>query len=322
MNNQLKLMKNTKYILIFFFLTIFSSCKSKVIQNQDSGVEKAEFKSESKPKLVLAQWTFNKELFEGKMTNADFVNKASQLGFEGVEYVSQFFNDKVNDDKFLAELKLVSENAGIINTMISVDLAEARLGSSDSDERDIAISKHKEWIIAASKLNCPTIRVNAHGDGTAEEMMGVVFNSVKELADYGKSYNVRVAIENHGQYSSDGKWLSELVGKLVPYGVGSVADFDNWCIEREGGELWGTPCLREYDRYQGVKELLPTARSVSVKAFDFDKQGNAIKTDFKRMFQLIKEAQYDEYLAVEFEGHDMDPIEGIRKTFELIERCW
>ena len=152
-------------------------------------------------------------------------------------------------------------------------------------------------------------------------MMSVIFNSVKELANFGKSYNVRLAIENHGQYSSDGMWLSELVGKLVPYGVGSVADIDNWCIEREGGKLWGTPCIIEYDRYQGMKELLPTAKSVSLKVFDFDNDGNAIKTDFKRMFHLINEAQYDEYLAVEFEGHDMDPIEGIRKTLELVKKC-
>jgi sugar phosphate isomerase/epimerase len=315
-------MKITNCFLIFFALLMSVSCKSKVVQNQDTGIEESGFKSESKPKLVLAQWTFNKDLFAGKMTTIDFVNKAAEMGFDGVEFVSQFIKDKVNDDAYLAELKLASETAGIKNTMISVDVSEAKLGSSDPDERDIATAKHKEWIVAASKLNCPTIRVNAHGDGSADEMMSAMFNSVKELANFGKSYNVGVTIENHGQYSSDGKWLSQLIGKLVPYGVGSVADFDNWCIEREGGKLWGTPCIKEYDRYLGMKELLPTARSVSVKAFDFDEQGNAIKTDFKRMFQLIKEAQYDEYLAIEFEGHDMDPIEGIRKTLELVDQCW
>jgi sugar phosphate isomerase/epimerase len=298
------------------------SCNSKTVQNQKNETDESGFKSESKPKLVLAQWTFNKDLFAGKMTSIDFVNKASEMGFEGVEFVSQFIKDQVNDDIYLAELNSASEKAGISNTMISVDVSEFRLGSSDPVEQKASIAKHKEWIVAASKLNCPTIRVNAHGDGTAEEMMSTIFNSVKELANFGKSYNVAVTIENHGQYSSDGKWLSQLIAKLVPYGVGSVADFDNWCIEREGGELWGTTCIKEYDRYQGVKELLPTAKSISIKAFDFDEQGNAIKTDFKRMFKLIKEAQYDEYLAVEFEGHDMDPIEGIRKTLELIERCW
>ncbi len=318
-------MNKSKCFLLGLIMLACCSCKSKIVNtevNQEiTKIDESEFKSESNPKLVLAQWTFNKDLFAGKMTTIDFINKASDLGFEGVEYVSQFFQDKVEDDIYLAGLKSAAEKAGITSTMILVDVLDAKLGSSDSAERQRAISEHKKWIIAASKLGCPTIRVNAHGDGTADEMMSAIFESVKVLSNFGKTYDVKITIENHGQYSSDGKWLSELVGKLVPYGVGSVADFDNWCIEREDGKLWGSPCVKQYDRYLGIKELLPTAKSVSLKAFDFDSNGNAIKTDFKRMFQLIKEAQYDEYLSVEFEGHDMDPIEGIRKTLELVKRC-
>jgi len=319
-------MNSSKYFHLAFALFICFSCKSKTVQSKTSEkdvseIEKSEFKSNNSPKLVLAQWTFNKDLFAGKMTTIDFVNLASELGFEGVEYVSQFFQDKVEDDKYLSNLKAAAENAEVVNTMILVDIPDARLGSSDAKERNKSIAEHKKWIVAASKLDCPTIRVNAHGDGTPEEIILAVFESVKTLAIFGKNYDVKITIENHGQYSSDGKWLSELIGKLVPYGVGSVADFDNWCIEREGGKLWGSPCIEEYDRYLGIKELLPTAKSVSLKAFDFDSDGNAIKTDFCKMFQLIKDAQYDEYLAVEFEGHDIDPIEGIRKTLELVEKC-
>jgi len=143
---------------------------------------------------------------------------------------------------------------------------------------------------------------------------------MKELLNYGKRYGVAVLIENHGQYSSDADWLVEVVEELVPYGGGSLADFDNWCIEREGGVMWGAPCIKEYDRYEGMQKLLPTARSVSLKAFNFDESGNAIKTDFKKMFDLIKASQYDSYLAVEFEGHEIDPKEGIRKTLELCRR--
>lgn len=312
-------MKQSLFALVLFTSLVFYCCKSKKAQEDTSSVM-SEFHKEIKPKLVLAQWTFNKALFAGEMTTVDFVHQASELGFEGVEYVSQFIKDKVEDEDYLANLKAESIKAGIKNTMLSVDVLEARLGASDNDERRLSIDMHKKWIVAASKLGCPNIRVNAHGDGTSEELMERVFDSVKELANYGKTYKVGVTIENHGQYSSDGKWLSTLVGKLMPYGVGSVADFDNWCIERKDGKLWGSPCINEYDRYQGIKELLPTAKSVSIKAFDFDENGEAVKTDFKRMFELIRESEYDTYLAVEFEGHDMDPIEGVKKTLALIEK--
>ena len=319
-------MKLPNYLYFFLSILICVSCKSKSLKSDPAEVvnvseEPTDIETRFIPKLVLAQWTFNKDLFAGNMSTEDFVLKASDLGFEGVEFVSQFFQDKVEDEAYLYHLRGVSESVGIKNTMIAVDIPDARLGASDFKERNISIDEHKKWIVAASKLDCPTIRVNAYGDGSSEMVMSAVFESVKELANYGKRYGVRIAIENHGQYSSDGKWLSTLVGKLFPYGVGSVADFDNWCIERENGKLWGATCIKEYDRYLGIKELLPTATSISLKAFDFNQEGNAVKTDFKKMFNLIKESQYDEYLAVEFEGHDMDPVEGIRKTLQLVEKC-
>jgi len=310
-------------VLLIALFTGLSSCKPND-KSVDTTVDKSEFlhESEKEPKLVLAQWTFNKDLFAGKMTTFDFVNTAGEFGVEGVEYVSQFFDDKVEDDAYLSKLKSTAQKAGIKNTMILVDVLESRLGATDSEERRRSIEAHKKWIIAASKLDCPNIRVNAHGDGSADETMDNIFESVKELSSFGKKYKVGVTIENHGQYSSDGKWLTELLEKLVPYGVGCVADFDNWCIEREDGKLWGSKCIKEYDRYQGIKELLPTAKSISLKAFEFDENGDAVKTDFKKMFELIRTAQYDEYLAVEFEGHDLDPVIGVRNTLKLVEKYY
>jgi len=269
---------------------------------------------------VLAQWTFNKALFAGDMTTFDFVNKAADMGFVGVEYVNQFFREELENESYLRNLASLAKERGIKNTLLMVDLTDVQLGDADAQDRQKAIDLHKKWIVAASQMDCPTIRVNAFGSSTGQAMFDNMFESVKELLSFGKKYGVSVIIENHGRFSSDADWLVRLVEELVPYGGGSLADFDNWCIEREGGAMWGAPCIKEYDRYEGMQKLLPTARSVSLKAFDFDGDGDAIKTDFKRMFELIKAAQYDEYLAVEFEGHDMDPIEGIRKTLELCRR--
>jgi sugar phosphate isomerase/epimerase len=312
-------MKKSLIAIVLLSNIVFYSCKSNKGKEVEAVIN-SEFRNEIKPKVVLAQWTFNRSLFAGEITTVDFLNEASKLGFEGVEFVNQFFDDKVEDDEYLSNLRSESEKLGVDITLLAVDVQGARLGASDKEERESAIEKHKKWIVAASKLDCPNIRVNAHGDGTAHDVMENVFESVQELAIYGKRYKVGVTIENHGQYSSDGKWLSTLVGRLMPYGVGSVADFDNWCIEREDGKLWGSPCINEYDRYLGIKELLPTAKSISIKAFDFDENGEPVKTDFKRMFDLIRASEYDTYLAVEFEGHDLDPIEGVKKILALIDK--
>ena len=56
---------------------------------------------------------------------------------------------------------------------------------------------------------------------------------------------------------------------------GTLPDFGNFQIAN--GE-W-------YDRYQGVKELMPFAKAVSAKSNDFDAEGNEVHTDYRRMMR-------------------------------------
>ena len=274
-----------------------------------------------KEKLVLAQWSFNRELFKGEMTTFDFIQTAKEMGFVGVEYVNQFFINRVEDTDYLDSLRATAEGLGIQNTLLMIDRA-GNLGASKLEERLDAIEAHKKWILAAKRMGCPNIRVNAHGDGTSEQVFAACKKSITELMNFGKQHEVGILIENHGGFSSDGNWLSQLVESLNSPHISSLADFDNWCIERENGALWGAPCINEYDRYVGMAQLLPTAKSVSVKAFDFDENGLPVKTDFDKMFKLIIDSGYYGYLAVEFEGHDIDAKIGIEKTKALAEHFY
>jgi len=301
--------------LAFSFIVCFLciNCKSSVQETKPIK------KSALDHKLVLAQWSFNKELFANEMNTFDFIREASEMGFAGVEFVNQFFIDKIEDTTYFDSLSIISKQVGIKNTLLMIDRA-GNLGASNKEEREAAVLEHKKWMLAAAHLGCPNIRVNAHGDGSSDEVFEACKTSIAQLLIWGKQRKVGVLIENHGGYSSDGDWLLKLVDELKPHGVSSLADFDNWCIERENGELWGAPCIKEYDRYLGVKQLLPSAKSVSVKAFDFDDNGLPIKTDFVKMFKLIQESGYDGYLAVEFEGHNIDAKKGILKTKALAEK--
>jgi len=64
--------------------------------------------TEPRFKISLAQLSLNKGLF-GKqgpqIDNLDFAKIANSFGIKGLEYVNQFFMDKANDKKYLAEMK-------------------------------------------------------------------------------------------------------------------------------------------------------------------------------------------------------------------------
>jgi hypothetical protein len=63
---------------------------------------------------------------------------------------------------------------------------------------------------------------------------------------------------------------------------------------------------------------MPRAFAVSAKSHDFDSKGNEIHTDYKRMLQLVKNAKFNGYIGVEYEGSILSEEAGIIATRDLL----
>ena len=72
--------------------------------------------------------------------------------------------------------------------------------------------------------------------------------------------------------------------------------------------------------YQGVTELMPYAKGVSAKAYQFDEAGNSVNIDFLQMMQIVMDAGYQGYVGIEWEGREPGEVEGIKLTKALLER--
>ncbi len=260
--------------------------------------------------ISLAEWSLHRALFEGALTNLDFPRAARErFQIEAIEYVNVFFQDKATDFHYLRELEKRCSDAGVKSLLIMID-NEGQLGHADDAQRALAIQKHLRWISAASFLGCHSIRVNAGGEGKPEEVQKRAADSLRQLGEYGDPYGIDVIVENHGGNSSNGAWLAGVMKLADHPRVGTLPDFGNFDL---GGGQW-------YDRYQGVKELMPFARAVSAKSHEFDDRGEEVRTDFHRMLKIVVDAGYHGYVGVEYEGEDHSEEEGIRLTKALLER--
>jgi sugar phosphate isomerase/epimerase len=263
--------------------------------------------------ISLAQWSLNKALFRGEMDNLDFARVTRETyGLGGVEYVNQFFPDKAKDTAYLAQMKQRAEDNGVRSLLIMID-REGNLGATDPAERMRAVENHYKWIDAADYLGCHSIRVNAAGNGSREEVARAATEGLTQLSEYGQQAGLNVIVENHGGYSSDGGWLAGVIAATGMDNCGTLPDFGNFCIERSPDG-----CANEYDRYKGVREMMPYAKAVSAKTMAFDDQGHAVETDYDRMLAIVKEAGYRGWMGIEYEGHDLSPEAGIRATIELL----
>jgi sugar phosphate isomerase/epimerase len=271
-------------------------------------------------KISLAEWSLHQALQSGSMTNLDFPVKAkNDFGINAVEYVNQFFMDKATDGKYLAELKKICDDNEVASVLIMID-HEGFLADPDSHLRSKAVDNHFKWVDAAKFLGCHSIRVNCFGSGTADEMSKRCSESLRKIAEYAQPIGISVIVENHGGFSSDAKWLTNVIRNTGMANCGLLPDFGNFCVEREKGDMWDSPCVRWYDRYIGMEELMPYAKGVSAKTFDFDEDGNCVETDFKRMLSIVQKSGYTGYVGVEYEGKGLSEEEGILRTVELLER--
>ncbi len=271
-------------------------------------------------KISLAQWSLHKALFAKEFDNLDFAAKAkNDFGISAVEYVNQFFMDKAKDIAYLTEMKKRTDDLGMTNVLIMCD-GEGEMANLDEKKRKTAVENHYKWVEAAKFLGCQSIRVNCFGVGTAEEVAKAGTDGLRKLSEYAQPIGINVIVENHGGYSSNGQWLSSVITNVGLSNCGTLPDFGNFCIKREDGAMWGTPCMEEYDRYKGVEEMMPFAKGVSAKTYDFDEQGNCIDTDYVKMMAIVKAAGYTGHVGIEYEGDKLSEVEGIKATKALLER--
>jgi sugar phosphate isomerase/epimerase len=265
--------------------------------------------------ISLAQWSLHRTLRSGEMDNLDFATSAKKdFGIEAVEYVNQFFKDKAQDRNYLNEMNKRADDAGVKNLLIMID-GEGALGAIEDKERKQAVENHHRWVEAAKYLGCHSIRVNAAGNGTAEEVGQAAIDGLGQLATFAKDFDINVIVENHGGYSSNGQWLSNVIAQVNMDNCGTLPDFGNFCIRRDS-----SGCAEEYDRYKGIKELMPYAKGVSAKSHDFNEKGDEIHTDYRKALQIVKDAGYRGYIGIEYEGGKLSEPEGIKATKALLEK--
>lgn len=284
-------------------------------------------------RISLAEWSVNRMIFgkarelfrkdfnqrmlsdfdsiekQAELTNLQFPVLARRLGFDAVEYVNHFFFNKAKNKGYLSELKHICKQEGIKSVLIMCGL-EGDLGHPDKKEREQTVENHKKWVDAAAFLGCHAIRVNARSSGTFEEQQKLLADGLLQLCEYGDKDKINILVENHGGLSSNPEWTAGIMQMTAHKRVGTLPDFGNFKISE----------TETYDRYRGVELMMPWAKGVSAKSYDFDENGNETQIDYFKMIKIVLDAGYRGYIGVEYEGNRLSETDGIVATRKLLER--
>lgn len=262
-------------------------------------------------KTSLAEWSLHKAIQSRLITNLDFPRIArEQFGIEGLEFVNQLWQAPTAD--YVRRLKRNMEATGTKAVLIMCD-GEGFLGAADQAERLAAADNHRRWVDITAELGGHAIRTNMYPGqkqpATPEEIdafLGRCAESFARLCEYARARNISVLIENHGGVSSNPDVVMGLMKRAGIANLGTLPDFGNFA--------------KETDKYAAVEKLMPAAKGVSFKCFDFDSAGRETTIDMDRMMGIVERSGYRGWVGIEFEGSRLTEFEGIQAAKRYLDR--
>jgi L-ribulose-5-phosphate 3-epimerase len=251
-------------------------------------------------RISLAEWSFHKAIGSRLMTNLDFPRIArQQYGIEGLEFVNTLWASPTAG--YVQRLKRSMNDNGCKGVLIMCD-DEGAMGHSDKTARMKAAENHFKWVDNAAELGCHSIRCNMQADKeakTPEEISTFLercSESFTHLSNFGKSRSINIIIENHGGLSSDPDILVRLMKMVNLPNFGVLPDFGNFYT---------------VDRYEALKKMMPYAKGVSFKCYDFGPDGKETRWDDDRMMKIVFDAGYHNWVGIEYEGDKISEFEGV-----------
>ena len=263
-----------------------------------------------KLKLGLNAYSFDKQLRAGSMTLADAAHFCAQHGVDAIDTTGYYFPGypKAPADEYIYNLKRVAfvNGVGISGTGVRNDFAVA-----DAAARKADVQMVKDWIVVASKLGAPVIRVfsgprrpEGHSFDEAVEWMAADF---KECAAFGKQHGVVVGLQQHNDFLKTADEVIRVINAVGSEWFGAILDVGS---------------LQQGDPYAEIEKLVPYAVSWQIKE-NVGRNGTQEPTDLGKIKAIIDRSGYRGYVPFEALGSG-DPrvkisgfLEKIRREFGL-----
>jgi sugar phosphate isomerase/epimerase len=194
-------------------------------------------------------------------------------------------------------------------TNINLEFGPQNISAADPALRQQALDRTKQWIDYAAAVGCPRIMVN-QGMPT-EENKAVAIETLKAMGDYGKSKNIKVAMENRGggggrqgtppaPPAPPGPAAYVLLVEIIK-GSGTYANCD----------IGNFP--DQQTQHAGIRAMFPlTDGNCHVKL-------NPARYDLPAALKLTRELQYTGLYSIEAGGNmGPDPYQNVQNIYDVL----
>ena len=145
-------------------------------------------------RIGCSTYSYRQLFADGRMNVYAFLDKAYELGLDGVELLTGMFSTEKED---LIKIKRRAMELGLHIAACTIGCPAT---TADEAQRAAGMASSKEWVEIANFLGAPALRVDTGGMAQGMELDQAFENCIsffKELAAYSGEYGISLGMENH-----------------------------------------------------------------------------------------------------------------------------
>ncbi len=265
-------------------------------------------------KICVSSYSFTRYIASGKLTQLTVLDKAKELGFDGIEYAT----DKPTIEPYVSQIAARSRE---LELPIACYLTGADFVNRDFEAE---VARVCEEVDMAAALGAPMMRHDTTwsfpAGATFEDILPTIAEGCRRVTEYAKTKGIRTLVENHGTLVQDSARVVALYRAVGNPNFSLLADMGNFMCADENSAV-------------AMGNVLPYAAHIHAKDFIFKsgdgeapgegffctRAGNYLRgtiighgvVPVRQCVRLIKRAGYNGWLSLEFEGME-DCIDGCR----------
>jgi sugar phosphate isomerase/epimerase len=251
------------------------------------------------PGVSLNAYCFNKLLLDdlahpgSGMTLMAVLDYAAAAKFDAIDPTGYYFPGypKRPADAYIDAFKHKAADLGVA---ISGTGVRNNFTTADKAVRDADVQLIKDWVEVSARLGAPVLRVFADTQKSLtwqevakgfshQQVQEWIVGHLKECADYGKKFGVRIGVQNHGDFLQSGKDVLALIDAVNSPWCGAIVDIGSF---------------KTKDPYADIAMLAPRAVNWQIKQSLAGTESH-FPPDLPRIMRLVRESGYKGYLPIE-----------------------
>lgn len=266
-------------------------------------------------RVSVSMWSYVSHFQQGKTDVLGFLDTAKALGVDGVELLDFFWKDRDT------ELPKVKEKLKELGLVVSAFATGNDFTDTDPAARLEAVEHIKGAVDTAVELGTDKLRVFAghHDEVGFEKAFGWIIEGLKASAEYAATKGIYLCLENHGTLAGRGEQVKAILDAVdSPYLLANPdtgnfmtvnqnpVDAVRIIASRTGNVHFKDLRHAKPEETEHVYVGLEGTRVIGTSIGEGD-------VDLVSIVKLLKEAGYNGFLTIEYEGAE-DPETALPRS--------